>query len=144
MPELFHVQIGRVGGTPTFHYLGGFLLTESRIQVKRILESWNPVNFKDTKSYIWMFPKIGVTPKSSHFNRFFHEINHPCWGIYSYFWRQNLLYPCPPFCITPWPFGTKKLPFQVVHLNIFTPTKSLPPFEHCKKGPLVSWVQNRG
>ena len=30
--------------------------------------------------------KNSGTPKSSHFNRVFHEINHPFWGFSPYFW----------------------------------------------------------
>ena len=35
---------------------------------------------------IWMFPKIGVPPKSSILIGF-SIINHPFWGIYPYFWE---------------------------------------------------------
>ena len=30
---------------------------------------------------IWVFPKIGGTPKSSHLNRVFHYFHHPFWGF---------------------------------------------------------------
>ena len=37
---------------------------------------------------IWVFPKIWENPPIIHFNRVFHEINHPFWGVSKspYFW----------------------------------------------------------
>ena len=36
--------------------------------------------------------KKNGTPKSSHFNRVFHEINRPFWGKTHYFWKQPNVY----------------------------------------------------
>ncbi len=37
---------------------------------------------------IWAFPKIMVPPNHPFVHRGFHEINHPFWGLYPYFWKH--------------------------------------------------------
>ena len=46
---------------------------------------------------------IGVSPQIIHFNRGFHEINHPFWG-YPYFWKHPYVN-----MVTPWCFSCKIL-----------------------------------
>ena len=48
------------------------------------------------KSSIRVFPNIGVgTPKSSHFNRIFHEINPSILGVSPYSWKHPYLFNFP-------------------------------------------------
>ena len=51
-----------------------------------------PVTFT---TRILLYIHLGVSknngiPKSSHFNRVFHEINHPFWGFYPYFRKHQV------------------------------------------------------
>ena len=39
-----------------------------------------------TAEYIWVFPKLWYPQNHPMFNRVFHEINHPFWGVSPYFW----------------------------------------------------------
>ena len=50
---------------------------------------------------IWVFPKIvGFPPKSSHFNRVFHDFHHPFWGFSPYSWKHPYItdFYYLPFC----------------------------------------------
>ena len=50
--------------------------------------------FEEANKFLWqqmgVEPKIGVGKHLQiiHFNRVFHEINHPFWWFYPYFWKH--------------------------------------------------------
>ena len=49
-----------------------------------VLFMYLQIHFISIMSQIWVFPKIWGNPQIIHFNRVFHEINHPFCGIFPY------------------------------------------------------------
>ncbi len=70
---IYHKQLIWWYAPPIFKW---WLLKDRKLVV------WFHVNFQ-----IWVFPKIWENSQIIHFNRVFHEINHPFWG-YPYFWKH--------------------------------------------------------
>ena len=83
---------------PFFPVLLLFLFVSGRVDMSLSIFWGGFVSFPETQkksSATWVFPKIMVPPKSSHFNRVFHSFHHPFWGAHPYCWKHPHGYKSP-------------------------------------------------